>query len=171
MTTATLHPDFLAFIASLTRHRVRYVVVGAHALAVIGRARMTDDLDVLVEPTPENAACVASALRDFGGFGALADQVTTYLAEPDRLVSIGRPPVSIDILTGLSGVTFADAWAGHVEVPIEGLAVPFLGLREMVKTKRAAGRTKDLLDLALLAEAGIIDEAPTGASSRPDEDE
>lgn len=156
--TLPLHPDFSAFIASVTRHRVRFVVVGAHALAVLGRARMTDDLDVLIEPHPDNAARLADALRDFGGFGALADQVETYLSEPDRLVSIGRAPLSIDILTGLSGVTFDEAWAGRVEVEIDGAAVPFLGLSEMVRTKRAAGRAKDKLDLALLAEAGLIDD-------------
>lgn len=141
MTTPPLHPDFFAFIASLARHRVRYVVVGAHALAVIGRARMTDDLDVLVEPSNDNAVRIAAALRDFGGFDALAEQIEAYLAEPDRLVSIGRPPVSIDILTSLSGVTCAEAWAGHVEVEIKGLSVPFLGLTEMVKTKQAGGGT------------------------------
>ena len=158
MTTPALHPDFSAFIASLMRHRVRFVVVGAHALAALGRARMTDDLDVLVEPSADNARRVAEALREFGGCVALADQVLEYLAEPGRLVSLGRPPVSIDILTGLSGVTFDEAWAGRDEHAIDGHAVPFLGLAEMVRTKRAAGRTKDRLDLALLAEAGLIDE-------------
>jgi hypothetical protein len=157
MTTPALHPDFRAFIASLTRHHCRFVIVGAHALAALGRARMTDDLDVLVDPTPQNARRVANALRDFGGFDALAEQVASYLAEPDRLVSIGRAPVSIDILTGLSGVTFDEAWAGRDEHEVEGIAIGFLGLAEMVRTKKAAGRTKDKLDLELLAEAGLLD--------------
>jgi hypothetical protein len=74
-------------------------------------------------------------------------------------VSIGRAPVSIDILTGLSGVGFDEAWEGRDEHDVDGQLVPFLGLAEMVRTKRAAGRVKDRLDLALLAEAGIIDEA------------
>ena len=154
-----LHPDFSAFIVSLTRHRVRFVVVGAHALAALGQARMTDDLDVLVEPSAENARRIAGALREFGGFDALADQAEAYLAEPDRLVSIGRAPVSIDILTGLSGVTFEEAWDGHVDHVVDGTPIPFLGLDEMVRTKKAAGRTKDRLDLELLAEAGLIDAA------------
>ena len=158
MTTPPLHPDFSAFIACLTRHRVRFVVVGAHALAALGRARMTDDLDLLVEPSAENARRIADALREFGGFTALADQVAEYLAEPDRVVSIGRAPISIDVLTGLSGVTFEEAWAGRGEHVIDGDPVAFLGLAEMVRTKRAAGRTKDRLDLALLAEAGLIDD-------------
>ena len=157
MKTPPLHPDFREFIASMTRHRVRFVVVGAHALAALGRARMTDDLDLLLEPTPDNAQRTADALRDFGGFEALADQAAEHLAQPDKLVSIGRAPVSIDLLTGLSGVTFAEAWAGRDEHTVDGLTIAFLGLAEMVRTKKAAGRTKDLLDLELLAEAGLID--------------
>lgn len=162
--TPALHPDFSAFIASLTRHQVRFVVVGAHALAALGRARMTDDLDVLVEPSSENAQRVAASLRDFGGFDALAGQAAEYLAEPDRLVSIGRAPLSIDILTSLSGITFEEAWAGHDEHVLDGAPIAFLGLPEMVRTKRAAGRTKDRLDLALLAEAGLISDEEANRS-------
>ena len=157
MTTPPLHPDFREFIGSLMRRQARFLVVGAHALAALGRARMTDDLDLLLEPSTENARRVAETLRDFGGFDALAEKAAEHLSEPDRLVSIGRAPVSIDLLTGLSGVTFAEAWAGRDQHLVDGMTISFLGLAEMVRTKRAAGRTKNLLDLELLAEAGLIE--------------
>lgn len=157
MTTQRIHPDFSAFIACLRRHQVRFVVVGAHALAALGRSRTTDDLDVLVEPSADNAQSVAATLREFGGFESLADEVRSELVRPNRMVTIGRPPIAIDILTGISGVSFEEAWEGRDEHDVDGVSVPFLGLTQMVATKRAAGRTKDLLDLALLAEAGLID--------------
>lgn len=71
MTTTDLHPDYKEFLRCLNAHRVRYVVVGAHALALLGAPRFTRDLDVLVEPSEENAQKVSAALRDFG-FAELA---------------------------------------------------------------------------------------------------
>jgi len=155
MTTPALHPDFRAFIASLRRTGVRFVVVGAHAMTILGRARQTDDLDVLIERTPENAAALGNALRDFGGFDAIATAAEQQLAEPNRMLTIGKKPVAIDILNQISGVAFEDAWAGRVEVSVDGERTPFLGLTQFVANKRAAGRTKDLQDLELLREAGV----------------
>ena len=66
MTTPKLHPDLNEFLCCLADHRVRFVVLGGHVLATLGRPRYTDDLDVLVEPTKANAARLAKALEAFG---------------------------------------------------------------------------------------------------------
>ena len=150
-----LPPDWSEFFALLQSHRVRFLVVGAHALAANGRPRATADLDILVEPTSENAQRLGNALSDFG-FPALANAADRF-AEPDRMASLGNPPLRIDIMTSISGVTFDEAWADRLEGSLETHSIPFLGVRSFVKNKRASGRPKDLLDIELLREAGLLD--------------
>ena len=151
MTTTDLHPDFKEFLRCLNARRVRYVVVGAHALAVLGVPRFTRDLDVLVEATQSNAKRVSAALLEFG-FPELANAVVTHLASPERMVTLGREPLRIDVLSSIAAVSFEAAWRGRMRVRVDGLMVPFLGLTEMRRVKRAVGRPKDRADLALLDE-------------------
>jgi hypothetical protein len=145
-----LHPDFRDFVASLLSHRVRFVVVGAHALAAHGRPRLTGDLDVLVEPTPPNARRVIAALSAFG-FGHVGLAPTDF-ARPDHVVQLGNPPVRIDLLTSIAGVGFSTAWKNRLVVELDGMRVPMLGRRDLIRNKKAAGRPKDLLDIELLRE-------------------
>jgi hypothetical protein len=165
MTIPKLHPDLSAFLCCLTRHRVRFVVIGAHVLATLGRPRYTEDLDVLVEPTAANAKRLAAAFRDFG-YAELAEQTPEHFVEEERMATLGRPPVAIDILTSTTGLTFSEAWRGRTMLAIQGSPIAFLGLLEYVKTKLACGRTKDLLDIELLREAGLLD-APAPKARKP----
>jgi hypothetical protein len=155
MTTPKLHPDLSAFLLCLAAHRVRFVVLGGHVLATLGRPRYTDDLDVLIEPTRANAARLADALAEFG-YEALGRKAEAHFSKPERMATLGRPPVAIDILSSTPGIDFREAWAGRQILSIDGRDIGFLGLAEFVKTKRACGRTKDLLDLELLREAGLL---------------
>jgi hypothetical protein len=145
------HPVFSEFLSTLVSNRVRFLVVGAHALAVHGRPRYTDDLDVWVEPTPANAKRVIRALSEFG-YDAYALHESEFCT-PDRMTQLGKPPLRIDVMTSVSGVRFDEAWAHRVRARIEGLSVSFIGRREFAKNKAASGRAKDLADLALLDEA------------------
>jgi hypothetical protein len=147
--------DWFDMLAALLDAGARFLVIGAHALAVHGIPRGTNDLDVWIEPTPENAARVWRALEDFGA--PLEDlQVTPGdLGRPNLVVQFGVPPLRIDLLTGLSGVPdFVTAWNGRVEHGVRDRIVPFLGRVELVATKRASGRPKDLADLHALGELG-----------------
>ncbi|MBW2456549.1 MAG: hypothetical protein JRI68_18670 [Deltaproteobacteria bacterium] len=74
------------------------------------------------------------------------------------MISIGRPPLAIDVTTGIDGVSFEEAWDGKTDLEIDGHPSGFLGKAEYVRTKRAASRPKDLADLALLQEAGLLDD-------------
>jgi hypothetical protein len=145
-----LPPDWSELIGLLCAERVRFVIVGAHALAVHGRPRATGDLDIFVEPTADNARRLGAVLKAFG-FPALARAAARF-AEPDQMATLGRVPLRIDLLTSISGVSFRRAWEGRVRVRFGGRQVGFLGLNEFVANKRAAGRVKDLLDLELLRE-------------------
>lgn len=147
----TLHDDFREFLRLLISHRVRFVVVGAHALAAHGSPRYTGDLDVFVEPTAANARRLLAALHDFG-FGALG-LVERDFTRANRVAQLGYPPVRIDVLTGISGVGFGEAWRGRRRARLAGLQVPLLGVDEFIKNKRAAARPKDLADIALIQEA------------------
>lgn len=105
--------DWNEFLSLLIARRVRFVLVGGHAVAGHGEPRLTEDLDVFVEPTLANAGRLRPALADFG-FGDVAP-TAAELATKDRIFMLGRKPWRIDVLTGIDGVTFAEAWDGRVE--------------------------------------------------------
>jgi hypothetical protein len=142
----TLHDDWNAFLKLLVARRVRFVIVGGHAVAAHGRPRMTADLDVWIDPSPPNARRAAAAIAEFG-FGTVdADRLT----RPKQVVFMGREPYRIDVLTSVDGVSFARAWAGRLAGTLGNVRVAFIGRTELLRNKRAAGRPKDLLDLELL---------------------
>jgi hypothetical protein len=112
-----LNRDWNEFLCALIAHRVRFVMIGGHAVAAYGEPRLTEDLDVFVEPALVNARRLRAALVDFG-FGAAAPSVE-LLAERDKVFMLGRKPWRVDILTGIDGVTFREAWKGRVEAEFE----------------------------------------------------
>ena len=146
-----LSRDWTEFLSALIVRRVRFVLVGGHAVAGHGEPRLTEDLDVFVDATPANARRLREALNDFG-FGAIAPSVAE-LANPDKVFMLGRKPWRIDILTGIDGVTFREAWAGRVEAEFAKKPLYVIGREALIANKRAAGRDKDLLDVALLERA------------------
>ncbi len=143
-----LPPDWRGFFEALLAARVEFVVIGALALAAHAEPRYTEDMDVLVRPVRANGVRLRKALTTFG-FASVAPKAAE-ITNPDRVWMLGRKPLRIDILTGISGVTWKQVWAGHIEVDIDGLSLPVIGRDELIANKRAAGRPKDLLDLALL---------------------
>lgn len=148
-----MNKDFQQLLEALLQAHVRFLVVGAHALAVHGVPRATGDLDIWVDRSPQNADRVWSALAQFGAPVAELAIQRDDLTLPDTVIQIGIPPRRIDLLTGISGVEFDAAWADRFVQEIEGLAVPFLGRRELIENKRVTGRLKDLADLEALGES------------------
>jgi hypothetical protein len=146
-----MNRDFVEMLSELSAAGADFIIVGAHALAAIGIPRATGDLDIWVRPTRDNAERVLIALRRFRA--PLFDLTVEDLTKSDTVFQIGLPPARIDILAGISGVTFDDARPRCTTVVIDGLQVPVLSRDDFIVNKRAAGRPKDLLDLALLEEA------------------
>jgi hypothetical protein len=142
--------DFRDLLTELVRADARFLVVGAHALSVHGVPRATVDLDVWIDASPENAARVWKALASFGAPLASLKIRESDLTRPDTVAQFGLPPWRIDILTGVSGVTFDEAWPGRVEAPFDGVSVPFIGRAEYIRNKRSSGRLKDLADIESL---------------------
>jgi hypothetical protein len=150
MANPAMNPDFADLLRAFFDARVRYLVVGAYALAVHSRPRATGDLDIWVEPTPENARRVLQALRIFG---APVDKVEQGdFEKPGAVFQIGVSPRRIDLLTDLTGLTFEEAWADRITHRMFDIEVDFLGRASLIKNKRALGRTKDLADIELLEE-------------------
>jgi hypothetical protein len=149
-----LPPEWNEFIGLLCSHRVRFLVVGAHALAANGRPRATGDLDFWVEPTQANAQRLGRAIREFG-FEGLAAQAAEF-AHPDRMATMGVPPLRIDVMTSITGITFKRAWPKRITAKFGQYEIGFLGREDLLVNKRASGRPKDLADVALLLEGGPV---------------
>ena len=143
-----MNPDFVDLLRAFVDAEVRFLVVGAYALAVHGRPRATGDLDLWVDATPANAARVMRALAAFGApMEAIAEN---DLASPGITYQIGVIPRRIDILTDLTGLTFDDAWSARVRHPFGDIDVDFIGRDHFVQNKRATGRPKDVVDIESL---------------------
>jgi hypothetical protein len=142
--------DFRDVLAALVAVDAKFLVVGAHALAAHGVPRMTRDLDILVEPSPENARRVWRALADFGAPLETLKIRESDLGILDTIVQLGLPPWRIDIMTSISGVSFAEAWEGRMNDAMLGVQVAFIGRDAFLRNKRASGRAKDLGDVAAL---------------------
>lgn len=148
-----MNEDFLDLLRALINSDSRFMVVGAHALAVHGVPRATGDLDVWIETSADNAARVWKALVEFGAPVTAVGLRESDLRQPDRVIQIGLPPRRIDVMTEISGVAFEDAWTDRVIHEVGGVTIPFIGRDHFVENKRATGRTKDLADLEELGEA------------------
>lgn len=142
--------DFRDLLAAFAQCEVRFLVVGAHALAAHGVPRATGDLDVWVEPTAANAGRVWRALATFGAPLASLELREADFLRPDQVIQLGLPPFRIDIMTSISGVNFSDAWPQRLPGTLFDVAVAFIGRDAFVRNKRASGRPKDLEDIRAL---------------------
>ena len=142
--------DFVEMLSALSAEGADYLLVGAHAMGVHGYARATADLGLWVRPIPENARRVMKALARFGA--PLHDLTEEDLASPDVVFQIGVPPLRIDLLTSVSGVTLDEAWSRRLVRPWGGVDVPVIGREDLVRNKRSTGRRKDEIDAAWLEE-------------------
>lgn len=145
MAPTTLPEEFAAFLRLLNANGVEYLVVGGYAVAYHGYPRATGDLDVWVRRSPDNARRVVAALQAFGF--DLPDLVPALFEVPDRIVRMGRPPLRLEVMTSVSGVTFEACYAERDEIDLGGERVPVLSLARLLENKRASGRPKDLDDL------------------------
>ena len=146
-----VNEDFRDMLSCLNAQKVEYLVVGAYALAAHGVPRATGDIDIWIRPEKANAERVFRALAAFGAplKGLKVDDFT----EPGISFQIGVAPRKIDIITSISGVSFSDALPARIVKKIDNIDIPFIGHDDFVKNKKAAGRPKDISDIALLEEA------------------
>lgn len=148
-----LYRDWIELLQLFNGANVRFMIVGAHARARYARPRATGDLDLWVEPSAENAYNVYEALRKFGA-PVSAVSVEDF-RQDDTVFQIGVPPLRIDVLSGIDGVTFDEAWEGREVGDLGGIRVAFIGRAEYLKNKRAVGRAQDLADIEAVERDGF----------------
>ena len=143
-----LSKDVQEFIRLLNKTAAEYLIVGAWSAAMHGYPRYTGDLDVFVRSSPVNAERLMSALKQFG-FGEIGITSEDFL-KSDYIVQLGIEPNRIDLLTGISGVTFDEAWKTRKTVTLQGEQVFVISRDLLIRNKEATGRPKDLLDVDAL---------------------
>ncbi len=145
-----LTPEFREILSEFCAGEVKYLLVGAYALAVHGLPRATGDIDLWVRRDPENAIRVWEALARFGA--PMAQVHPSDFEQADLVFQVGVAPRRVDVITGVDGLDFDEAWERRTSAQVEGLAVPVVCGEDLLRNKRASGRPKDLGDVAFLEE-------------------
>lgn len=143
-----MNPDFRDLLRALSDAGARFLVVGAYAVSFHSEPRATGDLDIWIDPAPDNAARVYRALAAFGA--PLGELSVPDLSTPDVVFQIGVAPRRIDIMTSITGVAFEEGWPNRAEAAYGGVGFPIIGIDALMKNKQALARPKDLVDLDLL---------------------
>jgi hypothetical protein len=150
--------DLIELFSEFAAGGVRYLLVGGHAVGAHGKPRSTKDVDLWLDPAPDNIARAAAALARFGLpqelVGALAN------AAPSEIVWFGRAPTRVDLLQTLPGVEFASAWPRRMTLQFETVVVEVIGKEDLIVNKLAVGRPQDRRDVRLL-------QAPSKAADPP----
>jgi hypothetical protein len=156
-----LNEDYKDLLRAFSDEKVEYLLVGAYALAAHGYPRATMDIDIWVKPNEENAARVLRALERFG---APLDNLSPQdLEKDDTIFQIGVAPRRIDIITGVSGLSFDATFSSAIEVDVDDIVLRIPSTADLIRNKRASGRTRDLADAEALEElggSGAGDESP-----------
>jgi predicted nucleotidyltransferase len=138
------NPHFKELLQRLSAHEAEFLIVGGYAVMKYSEPRFTKDLDLWIHNTAENAERVYLALAEFGA-PLEADGVTVAdFASPDVTYQIGVAPLRVDILTGIDGVAFADAWSRRIQGSMAGVKVWFIALEDLIRNKEASGRPSDV---------------------------
>ncbi|HEY1208227.1 MAG TPA: DUF6036 family nucleotidyltransferase [Terracidiphilus sp.] len=142
-------------IAAFNAHGVKYLVIGGQAVSIHADPRGTNDLDVFIKADEENSKAVFAALAEYGApLGGMTpadfnDKATTVF-------QLGVEPGRIDILQGIAGVRFDEAWESRIEKLLDGQTPAHVISREhLIQNKLAVGRLQDLADVEKLRETAL----------------
>ncbi len=139
-----LNNDYKEMLQILSANDVKFLLVGAYAMAAYGHPRATGDIDIWVWATAENSGKIYNSLKQFGA--PLAQINQDSFTEKGIVFQIGVAPRRIDILSRIDGVNFEDAYEKRQITDIDGIAVPLISKQHLIKNKLATGRKKDALD-------------------------
>ena len=143
-----LNKDFVRLLRALADVDARYLLVGAHAVDFYGQARTTRHMDIWLDDAPDNLECVYRALASFGAPALAVEHLSA--ASPLKVIWIGVPPDRIDLVKGMRGLDFADAWSRRSTTKVDGVGVSIIGRDDLIAAKRATEREKDLADAEAL---------------------
>lgn len=143
-----LPPDFSELLAELARDVVEFLLVGGYAVAFHGRPRATKDIDIVLEGSPANLERAAGALDRFGAPPNVVRSIRSMLET--EIVFMGQPPLRVDFLRAIDGVSSEELFAEAVEAEVDGTRLKVISLPHLIQNKRAAGRPQDLADAEFL---------------------
>ncbi len=161
-----MYQDFKDLLSVFHAHGVKYLIVGGYAVSFHGQPRATNGMDLFINADPTNAKAAYAALIAFGA--PVAEISAKDLADPRQFVRFGREPVAVDILPGIDGVDFDAAWERRVEGVIDTgseLKAFFISKDDLIASKLAAGRLRDLADVEEIREA-TESQAPPSANKK-----
>lgn len=142
---APLHPDFKEFLRLLNAEGVQYLLIGGYAVAHYGYNRTTADMDIWIAIHPDTAQKMVTVLARFG---MKAEELAPELfLQKGDMIRMGVPPVRIEILNDISGVTFAECYQRRETVEIDGVPVSVIHIDDLKRNKQASARYKDMDDL------------------------
>lgn len=143
-----VNSDFTELLKLFNDNDVKYLIIGGYAVVQYAEPRFTKDLDIWISTDGDNATAVYNALREFGA--PLAGLTEADFGDEEYFYQVGVPPVRVDVMMGIPGVRFDEAWARKVEVDFDDLTISFISREDLIVAKRAAGRPQDLIDAELL---------------------
>ena len=143
-----LDENFFEFIKLLDKHEVAYVLVGGWAVIFYGYARTTGDMDILVRPSAENAEKIMIVLNEF--WGSSLSFVKEDFEKEEQVLMMGRPPLRIDLLTSIAGVSFDEVYSTSNMFYEDGINIRCIHINELIRNKEASGRAKDIADAEIL---------------------
>lgn len=139
-------------------HSVRYLLVGGYAYSHYTQPRATKDLDVFVDPTPENAILVYQALAEYGA--PLSGMTPKDFHEGESWFQIGVALSRIDIIQSIDAVDFKTAWENSEAGMADNIPVRYISLDDLIRNKLAVGRLRDLADVEDLQASKDANSAP-----------
>jgi len=155
-------------LAALNSHGVKYLVVGGHAVSLHAEPRGTKDLDVFIKADEENSKAVFAALAEYGA-PLSGISPADFNDKPTTIFQMGVPPGRVDILQGIAGVAFDEAWKTRVETLLDGNTPAHVISREhLIRNKLAVGRFQDLADVEKLREAAPELQTPDAQADEGD---
>lgn len=143
-----IEKDYEELLKLFNRYKVKYCIIGAYAIAFYAKPRYTKDIDILVEPTIQNGKRIVTALNKFG-FRSL-DLSERDFSQRGKIIQLGYEPIRVDIITLITGCSFKQIWTSRTQGNYGREKVFFIGLKELIKTKKSSKRKQDKADLELL---------------------
>lgn len=137
-------PDFKEFLKLLNARGVKYLVIGGYAVSIHGYPRPTGDLDVWVATDKDNAGLLVDTLKQFGF--DVPELKPALLYKDQQTLRMGIPPVRIEVISDISGVEFSTCYERRQTADLDGVPVSVISLSDLRINKKAAGRSKDLVD-------------------------
>jgi len=144
-------PDLKELLNLFKKYNIKYLVVGGYAVMRYTEPRFTKDLDLLISVEIKNATAVYNALKEFGA--PLSGLTVKDFSQEGYFYQMGRPPMRVDIMMSIPGVKFDDAWSRHERLTIDGIEINFISKKDLIASKKASGRSQDLVDVENLEKA------------------